>query len=334
MLGRAPGRAAGRRRSRGGAARRSPGAPRRSGSTESVRSASRPAGSSVPSTAIRASRPTCHSASRAKLRPQVRTSAAWLSGVRMPRSTSSRVRRSASMSSSVKATSSSAACGKPSCCQSRSASANGHPAFSLTSPRVQRRPAPSRVSSIAPTSSACPGSPPCPRRQSYETAEPLVRGAVEGIAERRDPGTEPVQLLGGEVQRPHRGRGDDRGVAELVVDQRRLPEDVARAEGGDLPAAAAYRRRARQQDVGLVGRGLLLDGRPVRGQADGGPGGLDLPGVLRGEAVEDAGHDRVNGRARTPLRPPARDTRHSRRSAARAARPSAAAPGPRGRRAR
>jgi len=53
-----------------------------------------------------------------------------------------------------------------------------------------------------------------------------------------------------------------------VADDRHLADDVTRTEPGDLLLALPHRDLAVDDQVGLVGRGLLPDQRPVGGQPD------------------------------------------------------------------
>ena len=225
-----PRRASGWRRSRGAGARCRPGASRR---WAAPRPSARRAAPRVvvPRGRRPASRLTCHSASRAKLRPQVRTSAACESGVRMPREISSLVRSSASRSASVNATSSSPACGKPSCCQSSSATSRGTPARSATCGRVyagsgaEQRP----VDVLDQVERA-------PRRSLARASAPRRSWAVRSSASRKA-GTSSQSSpdgVAGEVQHLELGQADDRGGAERVVDDRGLAHDVAGPEPGDL----------------------------------------------------------------------------------------------------
>ena len=204
----------------------------------------------------------------------------------MPSEISSLVRSSASRSASVKATSSSAVRGKPSCCQSSSATSRGTPARSATSRagvrrvRAEQRPVDvlDRVERLLVAHSPDGVGP-----------QALLRGAVERLAEGGDLVAELPDGVAGEVQHLELGQADDRGGAQRVVHDRRLAQDVAGAEPGDLLAAAAHRHLAGEQDVGLVGRGLLPDRRPVGRQGDEGAGVLDPVDLVVGESIED-GH--------------------------------------------
>ena len=92
---------------------------------------------------------TCHSASRAKVRPIVRMNACSVSGSMMPSSTSSWVSPRASTSAWVKAASPSSASGKPSARQRCFAMSGSTPDSSETSARVSCGDSPSISSVIA-----------------------------------------------------------------------------------------------------------------------------------------------------------------------------------------
>ena len=248
-----------------------------------------------PPAATFASSVVSHSASRAKLRPHVRTSAACESSLRMPSRVSSSLARSASTSASVKATSSSSLVAKPSSRHSCTAISRGTPARSATSIRVRLGASPSRCSSTV-------------------SSSPAGRAGVTGSRRRRRAGGRSTQLVprrasvaapDGVARRPaSRRTGDVRRSSVKWISSSGVSATIEAVRSEWLTIAAspkispgpswatsvaldADRDRAVEQDVGLVGRGLLPDRRPALRHLHGRAGGADPRHLLRSERVEE-----------------------------------------------
>ena len=238
------------------------------------------------SSAMSVSSRVCHSASRAKLRPQVRTRAACRSGLRMPSFIRSWVYSSACTSAWVNATASSGWCAKPSSRHSSCRHLERHAGLLADLDPGQRRGVAEEVPLdgverlrevdvvVVVHLRTC-----CGNRSAAVFSSASWKIGISTFSRSSCSLVKWISSSG--------VRATMVAVRSEWLQDRRLADDVAGAELGDLVAVGADRDLAVQDDVGLVGAGRLRDRRPALGQRHAGAGRTDEGDLLGCEHREE-----------------------------------------------
>ena len=227
----------------------------------------------------------CHSASRAKLRPHVRTSADCRSGLRMPSFTRSWVYSSAWTSACVKATASSGWWAKPSSRHSSSPPRAGR--------RPARRPRPGSATGCRRGGSArrC-RAPPTGRRPQALSPQDCGgnRSAAVFSSASWNDGISTLSRSSCSLVKWISSSGVSATMVAVRSEWLRIAVSPTMSPGPSCATSlpcGAHRHLPVQDDVGLVGSGRLRDRRPPLGQRHAGAGRTDEGDLLGCEHREE-----------------------------------------------